>query len=54
MSDKYLLTATCHLFESLGFKTIREMKMADFTLDGKPAFPYAKPDDVTRLTIKTL
>ncbi|XP_046650337.1 uncharacterized protein LOC124341323 isoform X1 [Daphnia pulicaria] len=45
---------TCHLFESLGFETISEMKLVDFLLDNKPAFSHAQPDDITRLCVKQM
>ena len=46
--------ATCHLFESLGFSTISQMNLVDFQFEGQPGFPNAKPQDMTRLAVKTL
>lgn len=30
------------------------MKLVDFLIDGKPAFPFAKEENVTRLSLKKL
>lgn len=47
--------ATLHLFESLGFQTITEMRLLDYLLDdGKPAFPLASPTDSARYVVKLL
>ena len=46
--------ATVHLFEKLGFETKSEIKLADFSLDGTPAFPLAKIDEVARYVVKFL
>ena len=48
-----LIAVTCHLFESLGFETKKEMKLVDYKIDGESVFPHAKPDDITRFCIKT-
>lgn len=45
---------TCHLFESLGFETINEMKLVDYQVEGKSVFRNAKSDDITRLCIKKI
>ena len=46
--------ATRHLFEVLGFETISEMKLVDFTINGKPGFPFASDQDITRFVVKKL
>ena len=46
--------ATCHLFESLGFQTIRQMAMVDYVIDAGAAFPHALPQDVARFVVKLL
>ena len=43
--------ATTHIFEILGFETINEMKVKDFYINQRPAFPYAAEDDVVRLCV---
>nr|CAH0113729.1 unnamed protein product [Daphnia galeata] len=46
---------TCHLFESLGFETVSEMKLVDYVLENKqPVFHHAKPDDIARLCVKKI
>lgn len=46
--------ATCHLFEAVGFETVREMKLVHFFIDGVPAFPFASNDNITRLCLKKI
>jgi len=46
--------ATCHLFRSLDFETVSEMRPVDYSIDGRPAFPYALPQDLTRFTVLKL
>jgi len=46
--------ATCHLFHSLGFETIREMKLIDYFVKGQPGFPYATGNEITRFCVKKL
>jgi hypothetical protein len=46
---------TCHLFESLGFETVSEMKLVDYVLENKqPVFHHAKPDDIARLCVRKI
>ena len=45
---------TLHLFDSLGFDTLAEMKLIDHIVDGAPGFPLALPSDFARYVVKTL
>jgi len=46
--------ATGHLFRSLAFETVSEMRLVDYFIDGRPAFPYALPHHITRFDVKKL
>lgn len=46
--------ATRHIFRSLDFETISEMKLVDYFINDQPGFPYAGPEEITQFVVKQL
>jgi ribosomal protein S18 acetylase RimI-like enzyme len=44
--------ATFRVFRKLGFRLIRQMKLADYSDGTEAAFPHAEPDDCVGIAVK--